>query len=442
MRSWICGWVTSPAVPDVGASETVRVLASVHRLGRALLFVGLALVLTLLAAACSDDSDEEGASTIESTPGTEQSSVPGVADTPPADAEPQEVRLTPIAQGGSLTAMAADPATGDLYLAERAGQVVHVDPATGDLTTIVDISADVTDGRESGLLGIAFSPDGDRLYLSYSDLDNVTTTVEFPFVDGEVDPAGQRMVFRQEQPFGNHNGGNIAFGPDGYLYIGLGDGGSGGDPLGSGQDLSTTLGAILRIDPLADCASTDCVDGAYAIPADNPFVGGEGVPEIWAFGVRNPWRFSFDTDTGDLWVGDVGQNSVEEVTFLPSPDAGRGANLGWALMEANAPFRGGSAPPDHVGPIVEYANDGTNCSVTGGFVYRGEGIPFLDGVYLYGDYCAGNVLGVRQSGGEVAEELDLGLNAGENQLASFGQDADGEVYVLTLGGTLYRIDAV
>lgn len=404
------------------------------------------LAATLVLAACGDDSDAGLSGTVEESPATAQdpgSDDAGETDGPSGAATPQEVQLTSVAQGESLTAMAAHPVSGDLYLAERAGQVVRV-VRSGELSeSLVDISTEVTNGFESGLLGLAFSPDGDFVYLSYSDPDNATTAVEFPFVDGSVDPAGRRLIFSQEQPFDNHNGGDIAFGPDGYLYIGLGDGGSGGDPLGSGQDTSTTLGSILRIDPVA-CVDGTCTDVPYLAPADNPFVDGGGMPEVWAYGVRNPWRFSFDMDTEDLWVGDVGQDSIEEVTFLPGPDAGRGANLGWNEMEGTEPYGDGTEPADHVEPIVEYTNGradgGDNCSVTGGYVYRGDSIPFLDGVYLYGDFCAGNILGLRQARGEATEQLDLGLSAGADQLASFGQDLDGEVYVLTLGGTLYRID--
>ena len=421
-----------------------RKRAPLARAGR--VAVGL-LATTLVLGACSGDSgDVDLTGTVEETPATTTDPESGDTtdtDDPPAATTPQEVQLTSVAQGESLTAMAAHPASGDLFLAERAGQVVRVEPSGGLSGPLIDISGEVTDGFESGLLGLAFSPDGDLIYLSYSDPDNATTVVEFGFTDGSVDAADRRLIFRQEQPFENHNGGDIAFGPDGYLYVGLGDGGAGGDPLGSGQDTSTTLGSILRIDPLS-CVDGACNDVPYLAPADNPFIGGGGVPEIWAYGVRNPWRFSFDMETDDLWVGDVGQNSVEEVTYLPGPDAGRGANLGWNEMEGSIPFDEGTPPAGHVGPIVEYANDravgGDNCSVTGGYVYRGSEIPFLDGVYLYGDFCAGDILGLRQSAGEAREQLDLGLSAGADQLASFGQDADGEVYVLTLGGTLYRID--
>jgi glucose/arabinose dehydrogenase len=254
-------------------------------------------------------------------------------------------------------------------------------------------------------------------------------------LDAAGSPRGRRELLRVEDPYPNHNGGHLALGPDGYLYIGLGDGGSGGDPHGHGQDTDTLLGSILRIDPTAPPA-----DGEYGIPADNPFAASGGEPEIWLYGVRNPWRFSFDRATGDLWIGDVGQGEVEEIDRLPATngrDAGRGANLGWNLMEGSEPFEGEN-PAGGVLPIYEYTHD-DGCSVTGGYVYRGRAIPALTGAYLFADYCEPDLRAVRVAGDEVVEERswDLSLEA----IQSFGEDADGELYVLLASGPLLRLTA-
>jgi hypothetical protein len=221
--------------------------------------------------------------------------------------------------------------------------------------------------------------------------------------------------------------------------VGLGDGGAGGDPSGTGQRNDDLLGSILRIDPLGTAGGE-----GYAIPDDNPFVDGGGSPEIWVYGVRNPWRFTFDRDTGDLWIGDVGQESIEEITYLPADGdepAGRGANLGWAEMEGSAVF--GDAEPDgHVPPVHEYASNDGNCSVTGGYVYRGEAIEGLDGAYHYGDFCAGELLSLRvDDEGALVDQRSLEVSLGSNTLSSFGEDLDGELYVLSLGeGKVYKLE--
>ena len=227
----------------------------------------------------------------------------------------------------------------------------------------------------------------------------------------------------------------MAFGPDGFLYIGIGDGGRSGDPLGSGQDPSTLLGTILRIDP--DGASDDL---KYSIPDGNPYVDGGGAPEVWLHGVRNPWRFSFDSDTGDLWVADVGQNRFEEVNLLRTADgAGFGKNLGWNQMEGFETYEGGSEPADHTRPILAYGHENDRCSVTGGSVYRGELLPLFNGVYLFGDFCSGEIFGAQTSPGGVIFR-NLGLQLSRNVLSSFGTDEDGEMYVLSLDGGVFRIE--
>jgi glucose/arabinose dehydrogenase len=252
-------------------------------------------------------------------------------------------------------------------------------------------------------------------------------------MDGQrADPGSERSLLHFEDPFPNHNGGQLAFGPDRRLYIAFGDGGSGGDPLGNGQSLGTLFGKILRIDP------RPAGGRPYGVPPDNPFVGRDGArPEIWDYGLRNPWRFSFDAATGDLWIGDVGQNAYEEIDHEPAGEGGR--NYGWNRREGLHAYNGGDRPDGAVDPVIEYSH-ASGCTVIGGFVYRGRRISGLQGAYLYGDYCAGWVRAARAPGGRIAEERDLGLQV--PSLSSFGADANGELYALSLGGDVYRIAPV
>jgi glucose/arabinose dehydrogenase len=244
-----------------------------------------------------------------------------------------------------------------------------------------------------------------------------------------VDIATQKILLKVKQPYPNHNGGGLAFGPDGYLYLGLGDGGSAGDPLGNGQSLNTFLGKILRLD----------VDNGepYAIPADNPFAGsGEAYPEIWAYGLRNPWRFSFDRATGDLFIGDVGQDQWEEINFVPAGAAG-GLNFGWNIREGLHPYKGDApANAQLTDPVAEYSHN-LGCSVTGGVVYRGQALPEFSGIYLFGDFCTGTIWGLIQpgSGNQVQALFESGLG-----ISTFGVDETGEVYLADYKrGTIYQL---
>jgi len=291
-----------------------------------------------------------------------------------------------------------------------------------------------SNGSERGLLGLAFHPQyaqSGSFYVNYTDVNGSTVIARYQVSGDDPNRAqaeSETRLLHIPQPFGNHNGGEVTFGPDGFLYLGLGDGGSAGDPYGNGQSLGTLLGKILRLD----------VDSGepYAIPGDNPFANGGGLPEIWAYGLRNPWRFSFDRQTGDLYIGDVGQNSWEEIDFLPAGSLG-GTNFGWNIMEGFHSYQG-AAPAGAVltPPVVEYGHD-LGCSVTGGVVYRGERLPAWKGVYLFGDYCSGNVWGLlRDAQGNWQSQLLFETRA---QITSFGEDEAGEVYLADYGGTIYTL---
>jgi glucose/arabinose dehydrogenase len=357
-------------------------------------------------------------------------------------------RLVEVARVDFPTAMAVRPGHDDLWVAERAGRVRRIEPPsapgggspTGEVADepVVDLTDLVGTGGEGGLLGLTFSADGDDLYLSYTNRRGDSTVAEYPLVDDRVDDASSRILLQVDQPYSNHNGGQVTVGPDGLLYVALGDGGSGGDPLDSGQDTTTLLGSILRIDP-ADPAG----EAGYGIPVDNPYADGEGGrPEIWIHGVRNPWRFSFDRANGDLWIADVGQNAIEEIDHLPADGgpAGRGANLGWRVMEGDRVFDPEAAPlTDHTGPIYTYDHRDGRCSVTGGYVYRGGRIPDLGGVYLFADYCSGELFGL-QAVDDGVLVADLVTDVSPGPVISFGEDADGELYVLEAGGAILRLD--
>ena len=300
----------------------------------------------------------------------------------------------------------------------------------------LDIRERVSDrGNEEGLLGLAFDPDfraNGYFYVYYSAANPRRSVLSRFAADaggGTADASSERIIMEIEQPYSNHNGGQIAFGPDGYLYIGLGDGGSRGDPRGNGQDLSTLLGSIIRID-----VGTLDEGGSYSIPADNPFVGSEGARgEIWAYGIRNPWRFSFDRESGELWMADVGQNRFEEVNIVR-----RGLNYGWNTMEGSScfkPSRGCDAQGLEM-PIAEYGREG-GCSVTGGYVYRGKRLPSLYGAYIYGDFCSGRIWALRHDGNQIIEQLEL--TDSKLEISSFGEDQGGEMFILSFDGGIYRL---
>jgi glucose/arabinose dehydrogenase len=402
--------------------------------------VAALLVLALLVAACSggdDDSQAGSAASVTSTTVAPSSTAAPSTTRAAAQAatraqfEAARVRLAKVATLEQPVAMALRPGDDNaLYVAEQVGRVRVIRGGRLDPTPVVDISGEVTSGGEQGLLGLAFSPDARYLYLAYTDRDGNHQLSELTMGGRQADPGSERSLLHFEDPFPNHNGGQLAFGPDRRLYIGFGDGGSGGDPFGNGQSLDTLFGKILRIDPRPSGGRP------YGIPSDNPFVGRDDARgEIWDYGLRNPWRFSFDAATGDLWIGDVGQNSFEEVDHEPAGEGGR--NYGWNRREGLHPYDGGDRPDGAVDPVIEYGRAGGACTVIGGFVYRGQRIRGLRGAYLYGDYCAGWVRAARVSDGRVTTQRDLGLSI--PSLSSFGADNNGELYAMSLTGDVYRL---
>ena len=326
----------------------------------------------------------------------------------------------------------AGDGSGEVYVVEQHGVVHLIDPASPERTDVfLDISARVSRrGNEEGLLGLAFDPgfsENGRFYVYYSAASprrSVLSRFETR-ANGLGDPASESVLLEVPQPYANHNGGMIEFGLDGMLYVALGDGGSAGDPRRNGQDLGTLLGTILRIDV------TQTGGAPYAVPADSPFVGRRDARgEIWAYGLRNPWRFSFDRETGDLWTGDVGQNALEEVDVVRP-----GGNYGWSVMEGSLCFRSASCDANAFeAPVTEYGRE-MGCSITGGYVYRGQRLSDLRGVYLYADYCSGRIWGLRYDGERVTEQAQLARAS--FQIPSFGEDEAGEVYVLGFDGGIY-----
>jgi glucose/arabinose dehydrogenase len=370
---------------------------------------------------------------------------PNVALTLTVDGLTQPLHITHAGDG-----------SGRLFVVEKPGVIRIVRNGNLEPVPFLSITGRVgSSGGEQGLLSVAFPPDyatKGYFYVDYTDLNGNTVVSRFHLTgDPDVaDPASEEVILTVDQPYANHNGGQLAFGPDGYLYAGLGDGGSGGDPLGNGQNPATLLGKILRIDvepvlvvppvfsathrlylPLVSVGNGT----PYRIPPTNPFTQtASHRGEIWALGLRNPWRFGFDRGTGDLYIGDVGQGSYEEIDFQPAASPG-GENYGWAIMEGTHCYPSG--PCDSTGlvlPVVEYGH-GPECAVTGGVVYRGPDSA-LRGIYLYGDYCSGRIWGLVQETGvwSTQELADTNLN-----IASFGEDEAGNVYVADLNGGVYQL---
>jgi glucose/arabinose dehydrogenase len=366
------------------------------------------------------------------------------------------LKLTPIADGFTRPIFVTQPRgeTERLFVVEKPGTIKILRGGTVAATPFLDIPDEVSEqDEEMGLLGLAFHPDyasNGKFYVYYANLTNDVSTrrlveyqrsAENPDV---ADPGSARPLLAFDHPQGNHNGGNLAFGSDGFLYLGVGDGGGANDEHGStgnGQNLGTYLGKMLRFDVNGSGAGPN---QAYAIPAGN-MAGNGTLPEIWSYGLRNPWRYSFDACTGDLYIGDVGQDTIEEVDFEPAQNGGR--NYGWRLMEAQNCFNPktgcNAATQNLILPVASYDHS-VGQSITGGYVYRGHAIPGLRGTYLYTDYENGRFFALRMSNGTVAlqqTEITDNINpGGVKRIGSFGQDEAGELYVVNFDGALYRID--
>ena len=385
-----------------------------------------ALAAALLAGGCgSDGSDGVAPNSATQVPAagsaetSDESSGADGADAAGSGA-PAPVEGVAAVTVEEPTFLLVRPGDDHLWVAERAGRVRRLASSDGGRTltpvgdAVLDVRDDTGTDGEGGLLGLAFSEDGGTLFVSRTNADGDTRLEAYDASDDAVDASSRRVLLAVDQPFPNHNGGNVVLGPDGNLWFGLGDGGAGDDPDNRAQDPDDLLGKIVRIDP----------------------EGGE--PEIVVSGVRNPWRFSFDTD-GSLWIGDVGQGAIEEVDHLPAGEID-GANLGWSGYEGSEPYLDGDGrrPENPVMPVFEYTHEGGNCSITGGFVYRGTAIEGLQGAYLFADYCAGRVRAVRLgSDGAFAAEYDLGVSLGGP--VSFAADAEGEPYVLSGSGVIVRL---
>ena len=373
----------------------------------------------------------------------------GARSAPP---DPAKFRLDPVATGfnRALYVTHAGDGSGRLFLVEQSGRIHTVQNGSVRPQPFLDVSQFISRAAlgnsytEQGLLGLAFHPNyiiNGQFFINYTENgtnDTITARYRVSSDRNIADDTSGEEIFRLTQPFGNHNGGHLAFGPDGYLYVSLGDGGSAGDPQNNGQQPDNLLGTILRIDV------DNAADGkAYAIPADNPFANGGGAPEIWAYGLRNVWRFSFDRRTNDLYMGDVGQSQWEEINYQPAGVGGQ--NYGWNVFEGTRPYSGAAPPPNTTAPVAEYQHAGGHCSVTGGYVYRGNAVPTMKGAYIYGDFCSGQLWSTYRDASGIWQTNPLVDTP--YMISSFGEDEDGELYLVHYGdsripGQVLRFSAV
>jgi glucose/arabinose dehydrogenase len=375
-----------------------------------------------------------GHSNVHDNVGGSSAGKTGSGSATPGQAARRGVRLVRIGRFDSPLYVTAPP--GDkrrIFVVEQTGRIRVLVGGKRRATPFLDLSRDITSGGEQGLLSMAFAPDyakSGRFYVDFTDRNGDTRVQQFRRSAGNPDRASRasrRQVLFVKQPYDNHNGGLLLFGPDGHLYIGLGDGGSEGDPQGNGPNLKTLLAKILRIDPRPG--------GGYDSPASNPFVGRSGRDEIYAYGLRNPWRFSFDRKTGDLYIGDVGGNRWEEIDYARK-DTAAGRDYGWSCWEGRHRFSSRNCP-DPVDPVLEYSHSGGACSVTGGVVVRDPRLTGLAGRYVYGDYCTGKLRSFRIANGKATGDRSAGLTV--SSLSSFGEDAQGRVYATSSNGPVYRL---
>ena len=446
---------TDPAPPARGTGRG----AARSRLAVAVLAVAAS---TLLLGACADGgpdattSGTRGTVTITAPQAPDAGSDVDTSTTLPAlpgapSVSGEGIKVEKIGDTTAAVALSPRSGTTTLYVAQQDGRIKQIvvdrqldndgnvrrETFRLDNSPILDISRSISYEGERGLLGLAFSSDGRKLYVDYTAPDGKLTVDEYRMNEDRVDTSTRRNLLSVEHERGNHNGGQIAFGPDGFLYVAMGDGGGAGDPDGNGPNPATLLGTILRIDPEG---STNGLP--YGIPAGNPFADGvNGAPEVWTWGLRNPWRFSWDRATKDLWIGDVGQNTYEEIDFLAYENggAGRGANMGWSHMEGSQPYEGATPPDGDVLPLFDYDRANGECSVTGGYVYRGTKLAQLNGVYLYADFCKDDLRGLLRLPDGQIQEASLGITVPGGSIASFGQDSDGELFVLSQATGVYRI---
>ena len=394
-------------------------------------------------AGATNGSTGSGAPAASTLPGA--SGGPGTAgpavSRPPSAFDDIALALEPFTRvdGSPLALAAPDDGTDRLFVATQGGMVWIVKrDGTVLPDPMLDLTSVVRSGGEQGLLGIAVRPQfpiDPRVFVDYTNVDGDTVVASLtldPSNPDRLDPASLRQVLFVDQPFPNHNGGAVMFGPDGYLYISLGDGGGGGDPQGNGQDTGALLGKILRIDVDATTGSL-----AYAIPADNPFAAGGGRGEVWLYGLRNPWRTSFDRATADLWIGDVGQDAWEEVDVARAGVSG--LNFGWNEMEGSHCYNAERCRPLGLTlPVADYGRD-LGCTVIGGYVYRGTTYPTLVGAYVFADYCTGRLFVIDSASTGVLSPITVGGLGKGGEIAAFGEDVHGELYVVTLGGDISRI---
>ena len=385
------------------------------------------VMLCALMAACNGSSDEGGG---------------GGAGPPPATSNSLRLQTVTAVLSSPVFLTAPTGDVGRLFIVEQGGliRILNSLDGTPRATPFLDVAGLIVTGGEQGLLGMAFDPNyagNGRFYIYYTNTAGDIVIARYGVsTNPDIANAGAQAILKTiAHPTNqNHNGGMLAFGPDGCLYAGIGDGGGSGDPNGHAQNTNSLLGKILRLDP----------ETGSACGTDNPFANGTGgAPEVWSFGLRNPWRFSFDRSTGVLYIGDVGQDQREEVDAVVGPNAGQGVNFGWNIMEGFACFNppSGCNSSGLTPPILDYSHDAGACSVTGGYVYRGTLNPAVNGSYFYADYCAGFVRSFQLQGGRPSSQNTWPLLSPGGQITSFGEDARGELYILTQTGGLSRIVA-
>lgn len=393
------------------------------------------LAVILAVGACGSSDSTSGSPAAGNAPTTDSA---GRAPRAGAAASARLARIGTFKQPLYVTSPPGDATR--IFVVEKGGKIRMIGNGKKQSKPFLNISGEVSDGSEQGLLSLTFAPDyaqSRKFYIDFTDGKGDTRIQEFRSNSrgNRAIKGSRRQLMKINQPFENHNGGLVLFGPDKLLYIGMGDGGSGNDPGNRAQSLGTLLGKLLRIDPKRSKSKP------YTIPADNPFVGKSGARgEIYSYGLRNPWRFSFDRETAAIYIGDVGQDTLEEIDYEPEGKA-RGVNFGWPAFEGKShnPAREDATADNPEPPILDYGREGGECSVTGGYVVRDPGLSALVGRYVYGDFCTGKLRSFVVKDGKAEDDNGLGLTV--SQLSSFGEDASGHIYATSLDGPVYRLKA-